>query len=91
MAKFILFVTKRTSTLGVLGELGHYPLSVNAVSLICKYFARVQHSPECSLLGAALTLWGLKNCQKILIFINASFKIATLAGSFHVRNLTVGL
>lgn len=54
-ARNILGVHKKTSNLAVRGELGLYPLYVNCIIQMCKYWHRVVMFPKNSLIGAAYT------------------------------------
>jgi hypothetical protein len=79
-ARYILGVHKKTSNLAVRGELGLYPLYIECIIQMCKYWHRAAFFPPESLIGAAYaeqiklvkmnTQCWLKNVYMLLEYYN---------------------
>jgi len=79
--RHLLHVKRNTATLAIRGELGRYPLTINAISRSIKYYHRISQSPNNSIIKQALEeskLLDSKGCTSWFTKVNSTlttFKI----------------
>ena len=71
MIKSALKISRRTSNLACIGEVGHHPLSTTIIPFVLKYFIRLNHFETGSLLHSALMSQSLLpfNTGKTLTYV----------------------